>query len=91
MPTTIRLNWTAAPASEFVSKYEVFQSKDNGSFTKAGETVGTSFDVLNPLPGNYRFQVRAVNFVGNGPFSDIVAGPNVPTVVADVSLSVINS
>lgn len=91
MPVTIKLDWSAAPAGEFVSKYEVFQSKDGGSFTKVGESTTLTFSVLNPLPGVYRYQVRSVNFVGNGPFSAIVTGPEVPTIVADVTLVVIQS
>lgn len=91
MPVEIKLNWSANVASEFVSKYEVFQSKDGAAFAKVGESATLTFSVLNPLPGVYRYQVRAVNFVGNGPFSEIVSGPAAPSAVLDVVLTVIQS
>lgn len=91
MPVTINLNWTASPASEFVSKYEVYESVNSGPFAIKGSPTTNSFAILNPLPGNYRWQVRAVNFVGNGPFSAIVDGPTNPSIVADVTVNIVTS
>lgn len=88
MPTTIKLDWTANPASDAVTKYEVFESKDGAAFAKKGDATSNTFSILNPLPGVYRWQVRAVNFVGTGAFSDIVAGPGVPNGVVDVVVTV---
>lgn len=91
MPVTITLNWTAAPASEFVSKYEVYESVNGGAFAIKGSPTSNSFTILNPLPGNYRWQVRAVNFVGSGPFSAAVDGPGIPAVVADLTVDIVTS
>lgn len=91
MPVTIKLDWTAAPASEAVSKYEVFESKDGAVFSKKGDAPTNTFTILNPLPGVYRWQVRAVNFVGFGAFSAILDGPATPGAVIDVSVTVTQS
>ncbi|NOS67368.1 MAG: hypothetical protein HOO67_03315 [Candidatus Peribacteraceae bacterium] len=91
MPITIKLDWTAAPAAEAVSKYEVFESKDGAAFAKKGDAPTNTYTILNPLAGIYRWQVRSVNFVGNGAFSDIVFGPAVPGAVTDVTVTVTQS
>jgi hypothetical protein len=91
MPTSIKLDWTANPASEFVTKYEVFESVNGGAFAVKANATGNTATIPNVLPGLYRYKVRAVNFVGNGPDSAVVDGPAAPSEVLDVTLTVLQS
>lgn len=93
MATLLRVNITPNPASEFVSNYQVFKSKDGGSFTLAGnvaaDAVPLRYEEANPLPGVYAFKIRAQNFVGNSEDSDQVIGPGVPSKPATPELVVV--
>lgn len=91
MATTIHLSWPENPASEFVTKYEVLQSKDGGAFNLVGSPTLNNLDILNPLPGVYRYKVRAVNFVGTGPESNVADAPGLPTAPGDITITVISS
>lgn len=91
MPVTINLNWPANPASEGVSHYNLEQSVDGSPFTNIANPVSNSFQILNPLPGVYRWKIRAVNFVGTGPFGNIAQGAEVPTAPGDITVTIINS
>jgi hypothetical protein len=91
MPTTINLSWPANPASEGIQKYQVFESKDLGPFNFKADVLTPALQILNPLPGFYRWQVRAVNFVGDGPMGPVAEGPDVPTVPGTIVVQVINS
>ena len=91
MPVSIQLSWPANPAAEFVSLYQVFASKDGGAFSLVGSPVVPALEILNPLPGQYRYKVRAVNFVGNGPDSNVAEGPGLPTAPGDITIVVVTS
>ena len=91
MATIIHLEWPSNPAAENITKYEVLQSKDGSPFALIASPTTNSHDVPNPLPGVYRFKVRAVNFVGTGPESNIVEGPGIPTQVGDITLTVVTT
>jgi hypothetical protein len=91
MSVTINLSWPANPESEGIQKYQVFQSVNNGIFSLLGETAVNSFQIVNPVSGQYRWKVKAVNFVGTGPESNIADGPGLPTQVGDIVVTVVNS
>jgi len=88
MPVTIHLNWPANPAGEAIQKYEVLASKDGAAFALVGSPTVNTLDILNPLPGVYRYKVRAVNFVGTGPESNVTDGPVLPTAPGDIVVTV---
>jgi hypothetical protein len=96
MASKIILLWPANPASEFVSKYQLLESFNGGVFNLKADVVASSevppsFEILSPSPGSYRWQVRAVNFVGTGPVGNIASGPTVPTTPGDITVTVVNS
>jgi hypothetical protein len=88
MGLQIDVSWPANPAGNLVQNYQIWESKDNGAFSlKASVSASTlTYQILNPLPGFYRWQVRAVNFVGNGPFSNVANGVDVPDKVGDPTI-----
>ena len=80
MPTTIHLTWPANPASELVTKYKVVQQVGGaGPFLFLAETPNNFYDIVNPSANVFAWQVRAINFVGEGPPSPVTTGPAVPT------------
>jgi len=76
---TIRVDWAANPAGEFVTSYQVFQSKDGGAFNMVGTVTNNFYELLNPLPGVYAFSIKAVNIAGTSIMSDVGTGPGVPS------------
>lgn len=91
MPTTINLSWPAHPASEGIIKYQVFESVNEGPFNFKADVVAPALQILNPLPGHYRWQARAVNFVGDGPMGPVAEGPDLPSVGPTITVVVVNS
>jgi len=90
MSVTINLSWPANPGSEFVNKYEVRESRDGGAFNLIANVTTPAHQILNPLPGAYRWKVRAVNFVGTGPDGNVADGPSqVPTAPGDITIEII--
>ena len=82
----LRLDWPANPPSELVTAYRVLESENGAPFvTKA--IVPTNTLTFNPAPGNYAWKVRAANFVGEGPESPVVNGPDVPTAPGQPTLT----
>lgn len=91
MPTTVRVTWPAAPADEFVTGYQVKQSKDGGPFNVAATVQTNQFDLLNPTPGVYAFKIAAVNLAGVGPESPAASSPTLPSPVGTPTVVVITS
>lgn len=91
MPVTINLNWPANPAVEAISNYQLWESKDGGAFNLIANPVSNSHSISNPLPGVYSWKIRAVNFVGTGPFGNVAEGPELPTAPGDITVTVIVS
>jgi len=91
MPTTINLSWPANAASEGILKYQVFESVNLGPFNFKADVTTPALQILNPAPGHYRWQVRAVNFVGDGPMGPIAEGPDIPTAPGTITVQVVNS
>lgn len=91
MSVTINLSWPANPVAEAISGYEVWESKDLAPFAfKTSTPIGvTTLAILNPIAGAYRWQVKAKNFVGTGPFSPEVDGPNIPSAPGQPTVVVI--
>jgi hypothetical protein len=91
MATTVNLVWPASPADEGVIKYQVLQSLNGGGFIQVGEVSDPVFSIVNPAPGSYRWKARAVNFVGTGPESNIAEGPDLPTKLGDIAVTIVNA
>jgi predicted phage tail protein len=79
----LELKWNASPAVEAVFKYNVYQNDEIVSSPATAELM------LENIPaGRYKFEVAAVNILGEGPKSDSVdvvipsASPNKVTGVA---------
>jgi hypothetical protein len=89
MATTLKLTWPANPVGEGVSKYQVLESS-GGPFAVIAEVTDNLYEVLTPTVG-MRWQVRAVNFIGIGPVSNIANGPDVPTKPGDITVTVVNA
>lgn len=86
---TVRIKWPANPPEELVSAYKVMGSFNDAPYIQLGTTPQAQFDVVNPAPGNWKFKVSASNFVGEGPESDPISGPGVPSKVGPLTLEII--
>jgi len=85
----INLSWQPNPASEFVTKYVVYQAKaPSTNFVAVVTATGTNFArVRVTSPGTYQFRVSAVNGVGESDLSQGVQVPNIPpTIPTNVSV-----
>jgi hypothetical protein len=91
MPVTVRLAWPANPAAQAVSSYQVWESKDGAPFTLKSTVTLPTLDILNPLPGVYRWFQKALNFVGISADSPIAEGPSIPTAPEIATVTVIQS
>ncbi|RAP78091.1 transglycosylase domain-containing protein [Paenibacillus montanisoli] len=68
----IKLTWTTSAASEQVTRYNVYYSKNkNGRYRIIGSTVEARFEYVSPLSAGY-FQVSAVNDSGESAASSPV-------------------
>lgn len=86
---TVTLTWDPNPETELVSEYKVYQSYQGGPFELIGSTAETSFDIVDPVPGIYNWKVSAVNLAGEGSQSNAIAGPQLPSIPANVTVEVI--
>lgn len=91
MPTTINLSWPANPASEGILKYQVFESRNGGPFNFKADVTVPALEIQGPLPGHYEWQVRAVNFVGDGPMGPVAEGPDIPSATGTITVVIVNS
>lgn len=76
---TITLTWDDNAPAELVSHYNIYQTLNGGMQTKIGESSIPTFDVVDPAPGSYVFNVSAVNLAGESVQSDPANGPGVPS------------
>lgn len=88
---TINLAWTANPADEQVSGYQVHQTFNGGSSQFVTTVSGTSYSVANAAAGVYTFALRAVNIAGIGPFSAYAVGPGLPSAPTPPTITVVVS
>ena len=87
--SNVTLSWPANPASEYVSEYEVEQSVNGGVlWTPLATVTDPTFTITDIAPGIYKWRVRAKNFVGVSPYSEVVTAPPVPTAPDPVTLTV---
>lgn len=91
MTTKLHLDWPANPASELITGYQIWRSLDGGEFEYVATTTETHADTENPSPNVYAFKVKAVNFVGAGPFSPVAEGPGLPSAPGKPTLTVITN
>lgn len=85
---SVALNWPANPSAEAITKYEIFESLNGATFALKDYSVTNAYTMTGLPAGHYRWQVRAVNFVGVGAFSPIADGPDVPSQVGTVTVTV---
>lgn len=85
---TITLQWDDNPAEQLVGSYNVYQTVDGGMQTLVGSTEVSEFVLEDPAPGNYVFNVSAVNLAGEGPQSAPAVGPSVPGAPTNVTISI---
>jgi len=88
MATTIRIEWPANPAGEQVFNYKVFESVNGGPFNFKANVSANALDILNPVPAQYSWRVRAENFVGLSPESPVIEGPGLPSAPAQGTVTV---
>ena len=89
MATKVILNWASNPASELVTSYKVWQSKDNGSFINIATVDVPSMEILNPIPGLYKWAISAANFVGESIKGVAAVGPNIPSVPPEPTITIV--
>lgn len=88
--SVLRLEWPANPANELVTAYQVLESQDGGPWGLKGVTNGDTFLQFNAVAGHFAWKVRAINFVGAGPDSPVVNGPDVPSAPGQPTLTVVS-
>ena len=88
MATTIHIEWPANPAGEQVNNYKVYESVNGGPFNFKANVSVNSLDILNPVPAQYSWRVRAENFVGLGPEGPVIQGPGLPSAPAQGTVTV---
>lgn len=70
----LHVSWTVPtdPGGSGVASYTVQRSVDGGAFSTVASVTTTSYDDVSPGEGSYRYQIQAVDGVGNvGSFSGI--------------------
>jgi hypothetical protein len=74
----LTLTWTAKPADQYVTSYEVWVGTNGAPTALFASLPGTTLAFLDMPQGSYGFQVRAVNLAGPGSFSPFVYSPGLP-------------
>ena len=90
--TEIDLAWTAPDAhGSAITSYTLQRKAGSGSYTNVSTTIGasdTSYSDTGLTPGtSYTYQIRAVNAIGNAPWSNEASATtdNVPDAVSDLT------
>lgn len=89
MPTKIRLEWPANPSSELVTEYKVWQSKDGSPLAVVATVNQPVHEIVNPLPGLYKWALSAINFVGASSAGPSADGPSIPTPPPAPNISIV--
>ncbi len=82
---TVVLAWTARPAVEQITSYNLYQKGSNGGYTLLGNTSTNEITIDNINPGEVIFALAAVNVWGEGPISEVGTPPK-PGQVADLHI-----
>ena len=80
---TVKVTWNPNDPAEGVTGYNIYQ---DGAL--AGNSTTADFTVQNVTPGVHKYEVAAVNIWGEGPKSDPVSTPNVPSKVVGVQIAI---
>ena len=80
---TVKVTWNPNAPEEGVTGYNIYQ---DGAL--AGNSNTADFIVQNVTPGIHQYEVAAVNIWGEGPKSDPVSTPNVPSKVVGVQIAI---
>jgi len=80
---TVKVTWNPNDPVEGVTGYNVYQDG-----VLAGNSTTADFTVQNVTPGAHKYEVAAVNIWGEGPKSDPVSTPNVPSKVVGVQIAI---
>lgn len=79
----VKLNWTANPAEEAVTGYNVY--KDGALLAVA---PANEYNDVNVAAGLHSYEVAAVNIWGEGPHSDPVSTPAAASKVGGVTIQI---
>jgi len=83
MSDSVKVTWNPNAPEEGVTGYNVYQ---DGAL--AGNSTTTDFTVQNVTPGIHKYEVAAVNLWGEGPKSDPVSTPAIPSKPAGVQIAI---
>lgn len=75
----LRLDWTANPANQMVTSYQIWQGYNGSAMTKIAETDTNSYEINDPPTGSYSFALKAVNLAGTSGMSSAALGPSLPS------------
>jgi hypothetical protein len=89
--TNLILDWSPNPVSELVSQYRVYRTLDGVGPDVIGVSDTNHFEVPNPAAGQHTYFVQAVNFVGESALSAGAVGPDIPTIPAQPTLTIVIS
>lgn len=93
--TTFNFSWTApSDNGAAISNYELQWSgtSDFASIVGSDISPGTTKSIPSfALATRYHFRVRAINSIGEGPWSSITSFPNVPSAPSSVGVAPVNS
>lgn len=93
--TKIRVSWNTNAPSEQVQSYKIYSAANGAGQTLAAQVPASnagptqSWDLDNPSPGTYAFQVSAVNLAGESAKCPTFSTPGVPSVPGGANATVI--
>lgn len=87
---SFKVTWTASNGNGATPKYELFERKDNGPWTKVYNGYGRSYTVSNRGNGRYTYRVRATNAKGaSGYASGTQMAIDIPAPVVDPAFNAV--
>lgn len=84
-----QLTWTANPASELVTGYEVWEKINDGDFQYKTFVTNPQYSFAPAISTSYRWKVRANNIVGASEFSDEAGSPTVPSKPGTITVTIV--
>jgi hypothetical protein len=82
----VKINWAANLPPELPTGYKIYQDD-----AEAGTATGTEFIIPDVSPGMHKYEISAVNILGEGPRSDAISiaiPTGLPSKVLNVTVNV---